>query len=96
NYPRWGCYKFGRKGHVAADCRMKLCDRCNGRGHTADVCPTAKEKAVLAVTSEIGAGVDDDDNSCGSVGIGMGKGESAWQVGDKVWICDSGASTHMT
>ena len=26
----------------------------------------------------------------------MGEGESAWQVGDEAWICDSGASTHMT
>ena len=30
--------------------------RCNGRGHTADVCPTAKEEAVMAVTSEVRAG----------------------------------------
>ncbi|CAN0522574.1 unnamed protein product [Laminaria digitata] len=27
NYPRWGCYRCGKKGHVAADCRTKLCDR---------------------------------------------------------------------
>ena len=26
----------------------------------------------------------------------MGEGELAWQVGDEVWLCDSGASTHMT
>ena len=25
-----------------------------------------------------------------------GEGESAWQVGDEAWLCDSGASTHMT
>ncbi|CAN0551727.1 unnamed protein product, partial [Laminaria digitata] len=63
NYPRWGCYRCGKKGHVAADCRTKLCDKCNGRGHTTDVCPIAKEEAVLAVTSEVGARVDEDDNS---------------------------------
>ncbi|CAN0429973.1 unnamed protein product, partial [Laminaria digitata] len=103
------CYRCGKKGHVAADCRTKLCEMCNGRGHTADVFPTAKEEAVLAATSEVGAGVDDDDDSvhasafkaeetgeCGDVGSGMGEVESAWQVGDEAWICDSGASTHMT
>ena len=26
----------------------------------------------------------------------MGRVESAWQVGDEAWICDSGASTYMT
>ena len=26
----------------------------------------------------------------------MEEGESTWQVGDEAWICDSGASTHMT
>ncbi|CAM9607237.1 unnamed protein product, partial [Laminaria digitata] len=103
------CYRCGKKGHVVADCRTKLCDRCDGRGHTADVCPTAKEEAVLAVTSEVRAGVDDDDSSvhasafkveetgeCSDVGSRMGKGESAWQVGDGATICDSEASTHMT
>ncbi|CAN0522565.1 unnamed protein product, partial [Laminaria digitata] len=45
NYPRRGCYRCGKKSHVAADCRTKLCDRCNGWGHIADVCPTAKEEA---------------------------------------------------
>ncbi|CAN0595759.1 unnamed protein product, partial [Laminaria digitata] len=45
NYSRWGCYRCGQKGHVLADCKTKVCDRCNGRGHTADVCPTAKEEA---------------------------------------------------
>ncbi|CAN0513451.1 unnamed protein product, partial [Laminaria digitata] len=45
NYSRWGCYRCGQKGHVLADCKTKLCGRCNGRGHTADVCPTAKEES---------------------------------------------------
>ncbi|CAN0523320.1 unnamed protein product, partial [Laminaria digitata] len=62
NYPRWGCYRCGKKGPVAADCRTRLCERCNGRRHTADVCPAAKEEAVLAVMSEVEAGVDDDDD----------------------------------
>ena len=26
----------------------------------------------------------------------MGEGESAWQVRDEAWLCDSGAPTHMT
>ncbi|CAN0511619.1 unnamed protein product, partial [Laminaria digitata] len=103
------CYRCGKKGHLAADCRTDLCERCKGRGHTADACPTAKEETVLAVTSEVGAGVDDDDDSvhasafkaeetgeCSDVGSGRGEGGSAWLVGDEAWICDSGASTHMT
>ena len=35
----------------------------------------------------------------GKCSNGLGKkreGESAWQVGDEAWLCDSGASTHMT
>ncbi|CAN0507923.1 unnamed protein product, partial [Laminaria digitata] len=82
--PRWGCYRCGKKGHVAVDCRTKMFERCNGRGRTADVCPTAKEEAAK------------ETGECGDVGSGMGEGESACQVGDEAWSCDSGASTHMT
>ena len=41
-----------------ANCTEKLCSRCNGWEHTADVCPLSKEEAVLAVTTEVGARVD--------------------------------------
>ena len=66
--------------------------------------PNSKEEAVLAAS-------DDDDDSdaveasafkargtgkCSNVSGKKGKGESAWQVGDEAWLCDSGASTHMT
>ena len=27
-----------------------LCSRCNGRGHTAQVCPTSKDEVVLTMT----------------------------------------------
>ncbi|CAM9922406.1 unnamed protein product, partial [Laminaria digitata] len=103
------CYRCGKTGHRFTDCRAKLRGRCNETGHTAGVYLTAKEEAVLALTSEVGAGVDDDDDSvhtsafkaeetseCGDVGREMGEGESDWQVRDEAWICDSGASTHMT
>ena len=54
---------------------------------------------------------DDDDDSdavedsafkaretgkCSNVSGKKGEGESAWQVGDEAWLCNSGASTHMT
>ena len=57
------------------------------------------------------AASDDDDDSdaveasafkageagkCSNVSGEKGEGESAWQVGDETWLCDSGASTHMT
>ena len=32
-----GCYGCGKEGHIRANCTDKLCTRCNGRGHTADV-----------------------------------------------------------
>ena len=44
--------------NIRANCTETLCSRCNGRGHTADVCPTSKEEAVLAVTGEAEARVD--------------------------------------
>ena len=100
----------GKEGHISTNCTEKLCNRCNGRGHTADVCPTSKEEAVLAVTGEVGARVDIGDDGTvqalafktevtreyGDYFCTMGDGESAWQVGDEAWICDSRASTHMT
>lgn len=72
--------------------------------------PTSKDKAVLAVTSEVGAGGNDADDGAaqayafkaeetgegGNVLSRMGNGELAWQVGDEAWNCDSGASTDMT
>ena len=33
---------------------------------------------------------------CSNVSGRKGEGESAWQVGDEAWLCDSGTSTHMT
>ena len=44
--PVKGCYRCGKQGHMRANCTEKLCSRCNGRGHTADVCPMSKEEAV--------------------------------------------------
>ena len=98
------CHRCGKKGHCRIDCTEELCSRCHRRGHAADVCPTSKEEAVLAAS-------DDDDDSdaveasvfkarktgkCSNVSGKKGEGESAWQIGDKAWLCDSGASTHMT
>ena len=96
------CYRCGKKGHLRVECTEKLCSRCHGRGHAADVCPTSKE-AVLAASD------DDDDydtveasafkagetGDCSDVLGKKGEGESASQVGDEAWLCDSGASTHM-
>ena len=57
------------------------------------------------------AASDDDDNcdtvatsafkaretgECSNVSSRKGEGESPWQVEDETWLCDSGASTHMT
>ena len=38
----------------------------------------------------------DETGECGDGSRRMEEGESTWQVGDEAWICDSGASTHMT
>ena len=53
------CYRCGKKRQKITDCTKKLCTRCNGRGHTAGVCSTAKEEVMLTVTSKVGARVDD-------------------------------------
>ena len=37
-----------------------------------------------------------ESGNCSNVSGRTGEGESAWQVGDEAWLCDSGASTHMT
>ena len=42
--PETRCYRCGTKGHWRADCTEELCSRCQGRGHTADVCPASAEK----------------------------------------------------
>ena len=100
------CHRCGKKDHWRIDRTEELCSRCHGRGHAADVCPTSKEEAVLAASD------DDADNNiadgsafkAGEPGERSkvsdrkkrGEGGSAWQVGDEAWLCDSGASTHMT
>ena len=38
----------------------------------------------------------EEEGAHGDVLGRIGEGELAWQVGDEVWLCDSGASTHMT
>ena len=58
-----GCYRCGKKGHIMAKCAEKMCNWCNGRGNTADVGPTSKEEAVLAVASEVRAKFDVDEDS---------------------------------
>ena len=98
------CHRCGKKGHWRIDCTEELCSRCHGRGHAAGVCPTSKKEAVLTAS-------DDDDGydtveasafkageigECGNVSGRKGEGESAWQVGDEAWFCDSRTSTHMT
>lgn len=61
--------------------------------------PHSEEEAVLTVTSEVGARVDDGDDGTASAfkveetGKCNGGG-SARQVGDEDWICDGGTSTH--
>ena len=58
---------------------------------------------MLAVSNEDGDGTvqastfkADEAGECSDVLVRMGEGEPAWQVGDQAWLCDSGASTHMT
>ena len=98
------CHRCGKKSYWRIDCTEELCGRCLGRGNAADVCSTSREEAVLAASD-----VDDDSDAvedsafktretgkCSNVSGKKGEGESAWQVGDEAWLCDSGASTHMT
>ena len=73
-------------------------------GTRAVVCPSSKEEAVPAVSND-----DGDDGTVKTSAFkaeaagecrdglgGMGEGESAWQVEDEAWLCDSGASIHKT
>ena len=97
------CHKCGKKGHWGVDCTEELSSRCHGREHAADVCPTSKEEAVLAASD------DDDDHDtveasafkageageCSDVLGKKGEEESAWQVGNEAWLCDSEESAHM-
>ena len=96
--------RCGKKGHWRVDCTEALCSRCHGQRHAADASPTSKEEAVLAALDD-----DDDDDTieasafkaglAGECSDVLGRkvdGESNWQVGDKAWLCNSGASIHMT
>ena len=47
-------------------------------------------------TAQVSAFKAEETGECSAVLGRMGQGESAWQVGDEAWLCDSGASTHMT
>ena len=60
--PVRGCYRYGKEGHIRANCTEMLCSRCSGRRHTADACPMSEEEAVLAMTGEVGARVDVDED----------------------------------
>ena len=37
-----------------------------------------------------------ETGKCSNVSGEKGEGELPWQIGDEAWLCDSGASTHMT
>ena len=100
------CSRCQGRAHTADACPVsaeKRCNRCNGRGHAADVCPSSKEEAVLAVSNNdcddgtVQASVinAEEAGECSDVLRRMREGESAWRV-DEAWLCDSGASTHMT
>ena len=105
-----GCYRCGKQGRIRAECTEKLCNRCNGRGHTADVWPTSTEEAVLAVTGVVGAMVDVGEDGAvqasdfhaevtdefGNDISEMGDEELARQVGGEAWLSDSEPSIHMT
>ena len=101
------CSRCQGRGHAADVCPASAemrCSRCNGRGHAADMCPSSKEEGVLAVSNDDGddgtvqasAFKAEEAGECSDVLGRTGEGESAWQVGDEAWLCDSGGSTHMT
>lgn len=76
------CYGCGKQGHIRANCTKKLCSRCNGRGHTANVTPTSKKQAVLAVTGELGARNDDRMTKVRSrLRLSMPKRQASWVMG---------------
>lgn len=58
NFSTWGCLKYSNKDHRIADSTEELYRRCSGWVGIADVCFTAKEEAVLAVMSKVGARMD--------------------------------------
>ena len=60
-----GCRRCRKEGDISVNCTETLFGLCNGRGHTADVCPTLTEEAVLAVTGEVGARVDVSEDGTG-------------------------------
>ena len=37
-----------------------------------------------------------ETGECSNISGRKGEGESAWQGEDEAWLCNSGASTHMT
>ena len=63
--------------------KKKLCQRC-------------RTTTVMMVRSRLQLFKAEEAGECSDVLGKMGEGESAWQVGDEAWLCDSGASTHMT
>ena len=91
-------------GHWRVACAEELCSGFYRRGYAANVCSTSKKEAVLAAS-------DNDDDYFTVVASAFkaretgdrsdvlgerGRGEKAWQAGGAAWLCDSGASTHMT
>ena len=52
------CHRCAKKGHWRVDCTEELYSRRHGRGHAVDVCPTSKEKPVLAALDD-----EADDNT---------------------------------
>ena len=107
NCTRVLCSRCPGRGYPTGVCPAsteKRCSVCHGRGTLLISVPHRKKKlswpcrttTVMMVQSRLQLSRPKGQASAVMFWGRMGEGETAWQVGDEAWLCDSGASAHMT
>lgn len=94
---------------MARGCKVKICERCGGRGHGIEICPTAKKSEALQAIETNGSVVDDkcavatsafmateNKGTCNGLIDHVDVAGLAKQVEVEPWILDTHASDHMS
>lgn len=65
------CFNCHEKGHYQYDCKVKICERCGGRGHDESKCGTPALNAMMAVQQPSWPNCSSDGTNSDEDGVGL-------------------------